>query len=135
MRFGSWTETSPLIRPRAVLSDRSRREVARRVGEDGVSVAAVARSLAVDWSTDDGSGTGVGGAAGRRRRTGVVFGRCAVSGDGRAPVEVSSGSEGRRGSVTWSRVGCWKLSRAVPGPLPGVFWRMRPPSCGQWWKS
>ena len=48
---GSWSETSPLIRPRAVLSERARRESARRVGEDGVSVAAVARGLGVGWST------------------------------------------------------------------------------------
>ncbi len=48
---GSWSETSPLIRPRAVLSERARSEAARRVGEDGVSVAAVARGLGVGWST------------------------------------------------------------------------------------
>ena len=48
---GSWSETSPLIRPRAVLSERARQEAARRVGEDGVSVAAVARGLGVGWST------------------------------------------------------------------------------------
>ena len=38
---GSWSETSPHIRPRAVLTQRARREAARRVGEDGASVAAV----------------------------------------------------------------------------------------------
>ena len=48
---GSWSETSPVIRPRAVLSERARREAVRGVGEDGVSVAAVARSLGVGWST------------------------------------------------------------------------------------
>ena len=48
---GSWSETSPAIRPRAVLSERARREAARRVGEDGTSVAAVARDLGVGWST------------------------------------------------------------------------------------
>ncbi|MCY4369578.1 MAG: hypothetical protein OXF41_09220 [bacterium] len=48
---GSWSETSPHIRPRAVLSERARREAARRVGEDRVSVAAVARGLGVGWST------------------------------------------------------------------------------------
>ena len=47
----SWTETSPQIRPRAVLSERARREAARRVGEDGRSVAAVAREFGVGWST------------------------------------------------------------------------------------
>ena len=48
---GSWSETSPQIRPRAVLTQRARREAVRRVGEDGTSVAAVARSLGVGWST------------------------------------------------------------------------------------
>ena len=48
---GSWSESSPLIRPRAVLSERAPREAARRVGEDGTSVTAVARSLGVGWST------------------------------------------------------------------------------------
>ena len=47
---GSWSETSPHIRPRAVLSERARSEAARRVGEDGVSVSAVARGLGVGWS-------------------------------------------------------------------------------------
>ena len=46
----SWSETSPHIEPRAVLSVRARREAARRVGEDGTSVA-VARDLGVGWST------------------------------------------------------------------------------------
>lgn len=49
--IGSWSETSPVIRSRAVLSERARREAARRVGQDGASVAAVARSLGVGWST------------------------------------------------------------------------------------
>ena len=48
---GSWSETSSVVRPRAVLSERARCEAARRVGEDGVSVAAVARDLGVGWST------------------------------------------------------------------------------------
>ena len=48
---GSWSETSPHIRPRAVLAERARRDAARRVGEDGTSVAAVARRLGVGWST------------------------------------------------------------------------------------
>ena len=49
--IGSWSETSPVIRPRAVMRERVRREAARRVGEDGTSVAAVARSLGVGSST------------------------------------------------------------------------------------
>ena len=48
---GSWSETSSVIRPWAVLSEPTRRDTVRRVGEDGVSVAAVARSLGVGWST------------------------------------------------------------------------------------
>ena len=92
---GSWSETSPHIRPRAVLSERARREAARWVGEDGVSVAG-------GWLVDgDGSGKGVRGTTGRR--TAGVFGRCAVSGYGRAPVEVASGSVGNR--IRGSRVG------------------------------
>ena len=49
--IGSWSETSSVIRPRAVLTERARREAVRQVGEDGVSVAAAARSLGVGWST------------------------------------------------------------------------------------
>ena len=36
---GSWSETSEQIAPRAVLSERARREICRRVGEDGHAVA------------------------------------------------------------------------------------------------
>jgi transposase len=47
----TWTETSPLITPRASLTERARAEVCRRVGEDGASVAAVAREFGVGWGT------------------------------------------------------------------------------------
>jgi transposase len=47
----TWTETSPLILPRASLTERARAEVCRRVGEDGASVAAVARDFGVGWGT------------------------------------------------------------------------------------
>ena len=77
---GSWSETSPLIRPRAVLSERARSEAARRVGEDGVSVAAVARGLGVGWSTVMDAVAGVRGATGRRAAGFAFWG--AVAGDG-----------------------------------------------------
>ncbi len=47
----TWTETSPVIAPRASLTERARREICRRVGEDGASVAAVAREFGVGWRT------------------------------------------------------------------------------------
>lgn len=47
----TWSETSEHIRPRAVLSERARAEMCRRVGEDGDSVAEVARAFGVGWHT------------------------------------------------------------------------------------
>jgi len=47
----TWTETTPLILPRASLSERARRDACRRVGRDGHAVAQVARDLGVGWST------------------------------------------------------------------------------------
>jgi transposase len=47
----SWSETSEDIRPRAVLFERARAEICRRVGEDGDSVAEVARVFGVGWHT------------------------------------------------------------------------------------
>jgi transposase len=47
----TWTETCPQILPRASLTERARAEVCRRVGEDGASVAAVARDFGVGWGT------------------------------------------------------------------------------------
>jgi transposase len=47
----TWTETSPVIAPRGSLTERARAEMCRRVGEDGASVAAVARELGVGWRT------------------------------------------------------------------------------------
>jgi transposase len=43
----TWTETSAAIGPRASLTQRARAEICRRVGEDGASVAAVAREFGV----------------------------------------------------------------------------------------
>jgi transposase len=47
----TWTETDEAIRPRAVLTERARREACRRVGEDGHTVASVAADLGVGWGT------------------------------------------------------------------------------------
>jgi transposase len=48
---GTWTERHEAIGPRAVLTERARREACRRVGEDEDSVAGVARWLGVGWHT------------------------------------------------------------------------------------
>ncbi len=47
----SWSETSPLIAPRASLTERARIEACRRVGQDNHAVAQVSRSLGVGWWT------------------------------------------------------------------------------------
>ena len=47
----TWTETSPAIAMRASLTARARAEICRRVGEDGASVAAVAREFGIGWRT------------------------------------------------------------------------------------
>ena len=47
----TWTETSPQVAARALLTERARAEVCRRVGEDGASVAAVAREFGIGWGT------------------------------------------------------------------------------------
>ena len=47
----TWTETSQAIVPRASLTERARAEICRRVGEDGASVAAVAREFGIGWHT------------------------------------------------------------------------------------
>ncbi|MPZ63959.1 MAG: hypothetical protein GEU83_00005, partial [Pseudonocardiaceae bacterium] len=47
----TWTETSPVIAPRAWLTEQARAEICRRVGQDGASVAATARDFGVGWRT------------------------------------------------------------------------------------
>jgi transposase len=47
----TWTETHPQIAPRAVLTERARAEICRRVGQDEDSVAEVARAFGVGWHT------------------------------------------------------------------------------------
>lgn len=48
---GSWSETHPGIRPRAVLTERARRWALSQVGEKGRTVASVAADLGVGWHT------------------------------------------------------------------------------------
>lgn len=47
----TWSELSEAIRPRATLTERARAECCRLVGEEGRSVAEVARSFGVGWDT------------------------------------------------------------------------------------
>jgi transposase len=47
----TWSETSPVIRPRASLTERARMEACRRVGQDGHAVAQVAAEFGVAWGT------------------------------------------------------------------------------------
>ncbi len=47
----TWTETTEAIRARGELSERARTEMCRRVGEEGDSVAEVARAFGVGWHT------------------------------------------------------------------------------------
>jgi transposase len=48
---GTWTEDTDAISPRAVLTERARAEICRRVGAEGHSVASVARAFGVGWAT------------------------------------------------------------------------------------
>lgn len=48
---GSWAETHPEIRPRAVLTERARRWAFDQVGRKGRTVASVAADLGVGWHT------------------------------------------------------------------------------------
>jgi transposase len=45
----TWSEESDQIAPRAVVTERARAEIARRVGPDGHSVAQAARDFGVSW--------------------------------------------------------------------------------------
>jgi transposase len=47
----TWTETSEAIGPRASLTRRARAEICRRVGQEGASVASVAREFGIGWAT------------------------------------------------------------------------------------
>jgi transposase len=46
----TWSERSELIAPRAVLTERARAEICRRVGAEEDSVAALAREFGVSWA-------------------------------------------------------------------------------------
>ncbi len=48
---GTWSEETDAIGPRAVLTERARAEICRRVGAEGHSVAQVARAFGVGWHT------------------------------------------------------------------------------------
>ena len=45
----TWSEDTDAIAPRAVLTERARMEICRRVGRDGHSVASLAREFGVSW--------------------------------------------------------------------------------------
>jgi transposase len=47
----TWSEEVDEIAPRAALTERARAEICRRVGQDGHSVAEVARAFGVGWHT------------------------------------------------------------------------------------
>ncbi len=47
----TWSEETDAIAPRAVLTERAREEICRRVGAEGQSVAQVARTFGVGWHT------------------------------------------------------------------------------------
>jgi transposase len=47
----TWSEAAEGIAPRAVLTNRARREICRRVGEEARSVAEVAKSFGISWDT------------------------------------------------------------------------------------
>ena len=56
--MGSWSEESDEIAPRAVLTERARAEIARRVGLGEQSVARAARELRGGLARGDGRGVG-----------------------------------------------------------------------------
>lgn len=122
----SWTETTPEVRPRYVLSERARREAVRQVGQDGMSVAAAARGLGVNWHTamravreigqpmvEAQSGTLRGGGCGGWGWTNTA------GGDGP--------TSGLQGSAASTPDGWWKWSKAVLALRPGASWVHNPP--------
>ena len=50
----TWTERIEGITPRAVLTDRAKTEIARRVGQDAAAVSSVAAAFGVSWRTGRG---------------------------------------------------------------------------------
>jgi transposase-like protein len=55
VQSGRGLQISPAIAPRASLTERARVEICRRVGQDGASVAAIAREFGVGWRTAMGA--------------------------------------------------------------------------------
>lgn len=49
--MGTWSETTDAIRPRSSLTERARAEMCRRFGQDGDTVAGLARAFGVGWHT------------------------------------------------------------------------------------
>ena len=119
----SWTEASPEVRARSVLSERARREAVRQVGQDGMPVAAAARGLGVSWHTAMNAVREIGGSmvdaqtGGLRGVRRLGMGRGAAGGNARAG--------GCRGSAASTQGGWWKSSRAVPGCGQGL---LQPPA-------
>jgi len=56
----TWSETTPAVRARAVLTERARFWACHRVGRDGISVAQLAVDLGVGWATVMGAVTEYG---------------------------------------------------------------------------
>ena len=52
----TWTEQTEAIAPRAVLTQRARQEIFRRIGAEGRSTAEVARAFGVAWATRPSGG-------------------------------------------------------------------------------
>ena len=88
---GSWSETHPGIRPRAVLSERARRWAFTEVGRKGRTVASVAADLGVGWHTVMDAVQEFG-----EPLVDPLPGRGAGSGNGRTPVAASPSRLGGR---------------------------------------
>ena len=92
----TWTEVSTAIAPRASLTERARVEICRRVGEDGASVAAVAREFGIGWRTAMGAVR----EHGRRTRQGSWVSAAITA---RSAQFVCVRGARRRGTASWWR--------------------------------
>jgi transposase len=104
----TWTETSAAIAPRASLTERARAEVCRRVGEDGASVAAVAREFGIGWRTAM--------AAVRDRGRPLVEDPARLAGVSALGVDETAFTAATATSPTMFVTGIVDLSRDRPGP-------------------
>ena len=118
----TWTERSPLGAPRQSLTSRAKAWVTRRVGADGETVTAVARTLGVGWWSVMRAVIEVGTAAGRRSGPPRRRGR---PGRGRARL-----AAGQRACGTPSTPPAWsgyspgrpaRLLEVVQGRSGGVY--------------